>query len=122
MQARWSGAAVEALDSIVRQAVSAGTHAERVAAFGRLVERYADMAFGYAHAVLGDWHLAQDATQDAFLIAFDRLGGLERPGAFPGWLRRVVRTACDRLTRRKQPAPRPMEALYQVAAAGDDPQ
>ena len=86
---------------VIRAAAADGDQADRLAAIGELVERFQDMAYGYAYAVLGDFHLAEDATQDAFVTAFERLDALRDPAAFAGWLRRIVRTACSRLVRRK---------------------
>ena len=40
--------------------------AERSAAFAVLVDRFQDMAFGYAKSILGDTHLAQES----FLMAY----------------------------------------------------
>ena len=85
--------------------------AGRQEAFGALVERYQDAAYGYAYALLGDRHLAQDATQEAWVSAYRHLGDLRVPGAFPGWLRRIVRTHCLRLRRARPPAGLPLEDL-----------
>lgn len=71
-------------------------------AFDRLVRDFQDMAVGYAVTLLGDFHLAEDAAQEAFLAAHQQIGDLKDPAAFPGWFRMVVRTACNRLTRRKK--------------------
>ena len=40
--------------------------------------------------VLRDSGLAEDAAQEAYLRAFRRLGDLDDPGSFAGWLRRIV--------------------------------
>ena len=45
-----------------------------------------------ARGVLRDRGLAQDAVQEAYLIAFRRLGDLDEPAAFLSWLRRIVIT------------------------------
>jgi RNA polymerase sigma-70 factor (ECF subfamily) len=37
---------------------------------------------------------AQDMLQDAFIDAFRHLGQLKRPGAFAGWLRRIMINKC----------------------------
>lgn len=37
---------------------------------------------------------AQDVLQDAFIDAFRHLGQLKQPGAFVGWLRRIVINKC----------------------------
>ena len=39
------------------------------AAFRTIVKRFQDMAVGYAFSILGDFHLAEDAAQEAFLSA-----------------------------------------------------
>ena len=38
--------------------------------FAVLVERFQDMAVGYSYSILGDFHLAEDAAQEAFLEAY----------------------------------------------------
>ena len=50
------------------------------------------MAFAVAVSVLKDSGLAQDAVQEAYLVAFRRLGDLGEPAAFLSWLRRIVIT------------------------------
>ena len=68
--------------------------------FADLVKRFQGMAFGYAYTLLRDSHLAQDATQEAFLEVYRSLDTLRSPEAFPSWFRRIVLKHCDRLTRR----------------------
>jgi RNA polymerase sigma factor (sigma-70 family) len=69
------------------------------------------MAVGYAYSVLGDFHLAEDAAQEAFFDAYRHLGDLREPVAFPSWLRRIVFKHCDRRTRRHTP---PMISFEEV--------
>ena len=71
-------------------------------AFETLVRRFQDMACGYAYSILGDFHLAEDAAQEAFVDAYGKLYQLREPKAFAGWFRRIVFKHCDRVTRRKQ--------------------
>jgi RNA polymerase sigma factor (sigma-70 family) len=73
-----------------------------VEAYGRIFRQFQDMAVGYAFSLLGNFHEAEDAAQDAFVAAFQRLPQLRDPGAFPGWLRRVVFTHADRIRRRQR--------------------
>jgi RNA polymerase sigma factor (sigma-70 family) len=80
-------------------ALVARSQSGELAAFGELVSRFQDMALGYAHAVLGDYHLAQDAAQEAFVEAHANLSKLNCALAFPNWLRRIVFKHCDRLVR-----------------------
>jgi F-type H+-transporting ATPase subunit beta len=68
-------------------------------AFCALVARFERMAVGCAYARLGDVELARDAAQEALLAAFLKLPQLREPAAFPGWLRRLVLTHCERQRR-----------------------
>jgi RNA polymerase sigma factor (sigma-70 family) len=95
--------------------------AERHEAFGELVKRFQDMAYGYAYAILGDFDLAQDAAQETFISAYRNLGRLRDPKAFPSWLRRIVMTQCNRLRRGKHPSAQPIEATMDVPSAYPDP-
>jgi RNA polymerase sigma factor (sigma-70 family) len=104
---------MEGLDSLLRSAASGDT-----AAYDRIVSRFRDMAYSYAYSILRDFHLAEDATQEAFLQAFYDLPKLRQPRAFPGWLRRVVFRQCDRLTRRKHVPIVPLEEAAEVPAPG----
>lgn len=78
-------------------------------AFRELVVRFQDMVVGYAFSLLGDFHLAEDAAQEAFLAVFQDLASLRQPGAFVPWLRTVVGKHCDRISRRRRSA-EPLEA------------
>jgi RNA polymerase sigma factor (sigma-70 family) len=108
---------MEGLDSLLRSAASGDT-----AAYDRIVSRFRDMAYSYAYSILRDFHLAEDATQEAFLQAFYDLPKLREPRAFPGWLRRVVFRQCDRLTRRKHVPVVPLEEAAGVPAHGVSPE
>lgn len=44
---------------------------------------------------------AQDMLQDAFIEAFRHLGRLKQPGAFAGWLRRIVINKCIQLSKKQ---------------------
>ncbi len=88
---------VEDLSSVVRAAQRGEADA-----FGELVRRFQDIACASAYALLGDYHLAQDAAQEAFLQAYVDLPTLRDPAAFPGWFRRIVFKHGDRLVRGKR--------------------
>jgi len=86
--------------------------------FEHLVRRFQDMAVGYGYSMLHDFHLAQDAAQEAFLEAFRTLHQLREPNAFPGWFRRIVFKQCDRLTRAKRPAAIPLTETASISDSG----
>jgi RNA polymerase sigma factor (sigma-70 family) len=98
------------LDAWVRRA-SAGD----AAAFDVLVAGIQDMAVGYAYSLLGDFQLAQDAAQDAFLEAYLSLRTLRDPTAFPAWFRTLVFRRCRRTQRRKQVRTIPLDAIHTLA-------
>jgi len=76
--------------------------AGEVSAFAELVRRYERVAIITAHAVLGDFHLAQDAAQEAFLHAHRKLHRLRRAAAFGPWLLRIARRRAIRLQRTRR--------------------
>lgn len=69
-------------------------------AYNKIVDRFKDMAINYAYAIVGDYELAEDARQEAFLGAYCDLLSLREPAAFPGWFRRIVHNRSVQLIRR----------------------
>ena len=80
-------------------------------AFNRLVLEYQDLLYGQAYRMMGDAEAAADATQEAFISAFKKLGSY-RGGSFKAWLLRIVTNACyDELRRQKRRPTTPLEPL-----------
>jgi RNA polymerase sigma-70 factor (ECF subfamily) len=70
-----------------------------VAAFNRLVLLYQDATYTIALRLLGEPHLAADAVQNAFLLAYRHIGSFQA-GSFRAWLGRIVANQCyDELRR-----------------------
>ena len=90
-------------------------------AYGDIVRRFQDMAVGYAYSVMGDFHLAEDAAQEAFIEAFPGLEKVYEPAAFPAWLRRILFKHCDRQTRRSRGRTGPLCEEAQVSSTDPDP-
>lgn len=63
------------------------------AAIGMLFERHRGRLHAHALQLL-PYADAQDAVQDAFLIAIRRIGGLRDPDAVVGWLHTILRSVC----------------------------
>jgi RNA polymerase sigma factor (sigma-70 family) len=78
-------------------------------AFSELVKKYQDMVFGLVYALLQDHSLAQDVTQEAFIIAYDKLDTLIEPEAFPYWLQRIAKRESVRALRKRSSGARPRE-------------
>jgi len=69
-------------------------------AYEQIVAHFQDLAVGYGFALLRDFHLAQDAAQEAFTEAWLNLERVYDVFAFPALLRKIVFKYCDRMTRR----------------------
>ena len=74
------------------------------AAFTQLMEHYQSACYGLAWRLLGDAELAADATQDAFLHAYDAIARF-RGGVFRSWMLRITANASYDLLRRAQRRP-----------------
>ena len=70
-------------------------------AFNELVLAYQDVAYSHAYAVLGDGDLAEDASQESFIKAFQALYQF-RGGSFRGWLLKIVTNSAYDLIRRQR--------------------
>jgi RNA polymerase sigma-70 factor (ECF subfamily) len=79
--------------------------------FNRLVLAYQDMIYSHAYRMIGEEESADDATQTAFISAYNHLSSF-RGGSFKAWLLRIVTNACyDELRRRKRRPTVPLEPL-----------
>ena len=106
---------IEELKIIVQQAQAGDTEA-----YSLLVRRFQDMAVGYSYSILGDFGLAEDAAQEAFISAHRLLPQLCEAAAFPGWFRRIVFKHCDRLIRAKRAKPLALEEVAEMAVVEAD--
>ena len=71
-------------------------------AFAELYERFASTVHGILLAT-ASWQDAQDLVQDVFASALARIGRLEDPERFPGWLAAIARNrGRDALRRRRE--------------------
>ena len=59
-------------------------------AFDELINRYQRQAVAVSFRLLGNTQDALEVSQDAFLKAYTSLNTLQKPGAFGGWLMRIV--------------------------------
>ena len=84
---------------LVRQAASGDLDA-----FNQLVLAYQNMAYNNAYALLGDMDLAEDATQESFIKAFQGMNQF-RGGSFRGWLLKIVTNSAYDLLRRSHRHP-----------------
>lgn len=76
-----------------------------VAAFDGLVRRHVRGAYAVALAVLSDPHDAEDACQDAFITALERLDQCREPERFAAWLLQIVRNRARNSLRAERARP-----------------
>jgi len=70
-------------------------------AFGLLVQKYQRAAYAVAYSVTGRHEDSEDAAQEAFLVALERLDECRSPERFAGWLMTIVRNRSRNLVRRE---------------------
>lgn len=83
----------------------------------RLLERYLRACRAVALAVTGSEADADDACQDAFVAAMERIEDCREPARFGGWLLRIVRNRSLNLVRHRKV--RRFEPISPLAPAGD---
>ena len=63
-------------------------------AFAALVEKYQRSVHALAWRKIGDFHIAEDITQDTFLKVHQRLSTLKKPQRFASWLYVITANQC----------------------------
>ncbi len=90
-------------------------------AYNTLVLHYQTQAFNVAYRIMGDVDSATDATQEAFISAYQAIHTF-RGGSFKSWLMRIVTNACyDELRRTRRRPQTSLDALYTEDEAPDSP-
>jgi RNA polymerase sigma-70 factor (ECF subfamily) len=84
------------LANVVRKAQGGDRTAYKV-----LYEQHAEAMFNICIKMSGDYQIAQDILQDAFVIGFQNLHQLKDQGKFSGWLKRIVINECIRHSKAK---------------------
>ena len=77
-------------------------------AFSPLVQKYQKGVHALVWRKIGDFHIAQEITQDAFLNAYQKLGTLKNHNLFAGWLYVIASNLCLDWLRKNR---LPMESL-----------
>ncbi len=110
---------MELLERRIQAAQNGDSHA-----FALLMEQYHARVFAVALVQLGNYHHAEDATQEAFVEAYLRLHQLQTPSAFGAWLRKIVMGKCVRAIRggKSVAAPVSLDELLFTASGAFDPQ
>ena len=72
------------------------------AAFSILIRRYQKQVHGLVWRKIGDFHLAEEITQDTFLIAYQKLATLKDPTRFLRWISVIANRCCITWLRKKR--------------------
>ena len=78
-------------------------------AFNPLVEKYQKGVHALVWRKIGDFHIAQEITQDAFFKAYQKLGTLKNHNLFSGWLYVIAARLCSDWFRKNPPPEQSLE-------------
>ena len=81
------------------------------AAFSILVRKYQKSVHALAWRKIGDFHIAEEITQDTFLHVYKKLTTLKNPKQFAGWLYVIADRRCIAWLRKKKLDMQLMEAI-----------
>jgi RNA polymerase sigma-70 factor, ECF subfamily len=73
-----------------------------VDSFGELYRRHYSAVVGVAYCVLADRHLAEDAAQEAFVVACRELPRLRRAERFGPWIGTIAKRVASRMGRSRR--------------------
>ncbi|MCG9129286.1 sigma-70 family RNA polymerase sigma factor [Candidatus Poribacteria bacterium] len=78
-------------------------------AFTELVEKYQKPVHALVWRKIGDFHIAEEITQDTFLKVYQELKTLKKPHSFASWLYVIAANKCSTWLRNKRPMPESLE-------------
>ena len=79
-------------------------------AFGILIQKYRKGVHALIWRKIGDFHYAEEITQDVFLQVYQKLSTLKNPNQFAGWLYVIVDRLCINWLQRHKPAEQSLAA------------
>lgn len=82
-----------------------------MAALGMLAERHRARVLSLSYRLLGDWHKAEDVSQETFLRLRQAARGYEPQAKFTTWLYRIVHNLSMDQQRRAARAPSSLESV-----------
>ena len=86
------------------------------AAFACLVRKYQKRVHALAWRKIGDFHIAEDITQETFLKVYRKLATLKNPSQFPGWLYVITNRCCLAWLRKKRIQTQSLEEIDMAIA------
>ena len=83
-------------------------------AFSTLIQKYQRIVHAFIWRKIGDFHYAEEITQDTFLRAYRKLSSLRDPTRFSRWLNVIASRLCLNWIERKKPE---MQSLEETSVA-----
>ena len=78
-------------------------------AFNILVQKYQKSVHALVYRKIGDFHYAEEITQDTFLQVYKKLSTLKDPNQFAGWLYAIANRLCIAWMRKRKPTMQPLD-------------
>lgn len=91
-----------------------------VSAFEQLYKDKSLMMLYFAYNILGDYHEAQDAAQEAVVLMCKNINKLKDPARFDAWLHKIVKNVCNEIMRKKLRRDEQIKEDDFFAAVADD--
>ena len=86
-------------------------------AFGVLIEKYQKSVHALAWQKIGDFHYAEEITQDTFLRAYQKLSTLRDPSQFLRWLYVIANRLCLNWLRKEKKHKKQLQSLEDTPMA-----
>ena len=80
-------------------------------AFTELVKKYQKPVHALVWRKIGDFHIAEEITQDTFLKAYQGLANLKKSQSFASWLYVIAANNCSSWLRKKHVWTQPLEEV-----------
>ena len=87
-------------------------------AFETLINRHKALVFGTVWSALQDRDDAEDASQEAFVLAYRRIGDLLNPSRFSSWLYAIARNVAHKHLRKREMEGRWVREAAEASEAG----
>jgi len=98
------------------------THQGDLTAFNELVLKYQNQVFNLARLILDNQDLAEDITQETFILAFQKIHQF-RGGSFRAWLLKIARNLCyDEMRTLKRNTFQVLEPINKEGEVNESPQ
>ncbi len=88
-------------------------------AFNTLFQKYQKSIHAIAWQKIGDYHVAEEITQDVFLQAYNKLSTLKEPNKFSRWIYIIAKRRCVNWHQREKNTMQSLEATDEAILVVD---